>query len=152
MIGTINLFIYYLLPPFIKKICMYPSYFNKFSICLGRQLLSGLSICLLFIVKMCSYLDSTSVSSDFKLPGGNDSIYQFTKRFFLLFPGDTALLYGTRVCTTISYNDTNEFHHNKKIFRRYRKKIKESLVLERGPEGAKIYNDWDIPDSINSQF
>jgi len=31
------------------------------------------------------------------------------------------------------------------------KAIKESLILERGPEGAKTYNDWDVPDTITSK-
>ncbi len=72
----------------------------------GRTLLWGLVLFFLLLANRCSYLDYTSVSSDFTLPEGNDSTYQLTKRFFLLFPGDTAMLYGTRTCTTISNNDT----------------------------------------------
>ncbi len=82
----------------------------------GRRFLSGLSICYLLIANRCSYLDSTTVSSDFTLPEGSDSTYQLTKRFFLLFPGDSALLCGTRACMTVSNNDTS-FQNDSLYFR-----------------------------------
>ncbi len=51
----------------------------------------------------CDYqetLNGTEV--DITLSNGTNTIFKFTKRYFLLQPGDTALFYGTRVCTVIT--------------------------------------------------
>ncbi len=48
----------------------------------------------------CNYPETVSVSSKFKLASDSTVLYQFVKHYFILVPGDTALFYGTRKCTT----------------------------------------------------
>jgi hypothetical protein len=51
----------------------------------------------------CSHDDILSTeTAEFILPKGNHLKYLQAKRYFLLEPGDTALLYGTEACTLIT--------------------------------------------------
>ena len=49
----------------------------------------------------CSYSDSiTGVDTQFTLPPDSGTIYRLTHHYFALVPGDTAMFYGFRNCTT----------------------------------------------------
>lgn len=52
------------------------------------------------------------------LPNGNNTIYKFAKRYFLLQPGDTAQLYGTRVCTVVTNGIISSIEDDSLYFRR----------------------------------
>lgn len=50
----------------------------------------------------CNYSETFSMANaELKLSSDSSTIYRFTKHYFLLVPGDTALFYGNRACTTI---------------------------------------------------
>ncbi len=53
-----------------------------------------------FVGFECNYPETVSVSSKFTLASDSTVLYQFVKHYFILVPGDTALFYGTRKCTT----------------------------------------------------
>lgn len=55
---------------------------------------------LLFSENRCNIPDTISTSVEFILPPDSGAIYKFVNRYFLLEPGDTALFYGARHCTT----------------------------------------------------
>ncbi len=54
------------------------------------------------LLLQCNYRESDSLASyTFSPPPGNEKVYQFTDRYFMLIPGDTAMFYGTRCCTLL---------------------------------------------------
>ncbi len=73
----------------------------------------GLLLLLFITGNRCNYSDMPTITnSKLTQTQSNDTIYQLTKRFFLLFPGDTALLYGTRTCTTITDGDASMYNES----------------------------------------
>jgi hypothetical protein len=55
----------------------------------------------------CDYVDMVAVTkADFTPPADTNTKYQQSKRYFLLHPGDTALLYGTAACTLVTNGRT----------------------------------------------
>jgi hypothetical protein len=64
-------------------------------------ILFGIIILLLFLKNNCSYSDSiTGTSTQFTLSPDSGAIFKLTHHYFILVPGDTALFYGYRNCTT----------------------------------------------------
>lgn len=63
-------------------------------------LLGLLSVTLIF-KNNCSYSDSvTGADMKFTLPPDSGAIFRLTHHYFILVPGDTAIFYGYRSCTT----------------------------------------------------
>lgn len=62
------------------------------------------SVIQLFIGNMCNIPETITIfDAEIVLPPDTGAIYKFTKFYFILVPGDTALFYGTHNCT-ISVN------------------------------------------------
>lgn len=82
----------------------------------------------LFIGNNCHYTDvAVTAKSEFILPSDSGTIYRLKKRYFILAPGDTALLYGTRSCTTL-VNGTITKSLNDSVY--YRTITKELEVMK----------------------
>ncbi|MBN1983433.1 MAG: hypothetical protein JW795_17990 [Chitinivibrionales bacterium] len=60
-----------------------------------------LLICCLCLFERCDYGDFSALFDfSFTPPSGQESLYQFRKCYFPLYPGDTALMAGSSICTT----------------------------------------------------
>lgn len=76
--------------------------------------ISSVTLGLLFF---CNYPETTFISnSEFTLPTGNDTIYQFTKRYYILSPDDSAFFCGTDICTTIYNGDVKSIENDSLYF------------------------------------
>jgi hypothetical protein len=77
----------------------------------------------------CDRGDVVSVNSaTFTLAPGSNTKYQLSKRYFILYPGDTAFLYGTVACTVIT-NGTLSSVRTDSVYYRTITKQEEFLTI-----------------------
>ncbi len=89
---------------------------------LRKIVLFGIVGVLYFTGNQCNIPETiTTTGLEIQLPPDTDTItdtiYQFTKRYFVVVPGDTALFYGTKKCTTSVNGNITSYYDDSVYFR-----------------------------------